>query len=211
MKKVHLPFDQTLREAGHAFFAGCDEAGRGPIAGPVVAASVIIDERLPHPYIDDSKKMTTIQRNLADVWIREHAIAYAIQVVDVTTIDKVNILEASRFGMMQSLDALHHAYTYIVTDAMKLPARFGPHQALIHGDAQSFTIACASILAKVHRDAIMDELDQQYPHYGFAQHKGYPTSMHRQALLTYGIIPGVHRVTFSPVRQLLAKSVSLFP
>jgi ribonuclease HII len=211
MKPINLPFDATLRANGYRFIVGTDEAGRGPIAGPVVAASVIIDERIEHPYIYDSKQMTEAQRERAYSWIMDHAVAYSIAVIDVATIDRINILEASRLGMMQAIDALNHAYDVIVTDAMRLPSRYGHHISLIKGDAQSFSIACASILAKVTRDRIMYELDQAWPHYGFAKHKGYPTSLHVQQLRTLGVLKGVHRVTFSPVRQLLSEVVSLLP
>jgi ribonuclease HII len=211
MKLINLPYDATLRANGYRFIVGTDEAGRGPIAGPVVAASVIIDERIEHPYIYDSKQMTEAQRERAYTWIMDHAVAYGIAVMDVATIDRMNILEASRLGMMQAIDALNHAYDVIVTDAMRLPSQYGHHIALIKGDAQSFSIACASILAKVTRDRIMHELDQAWPHYGFAKHKGYPTSLHVQQLRTLGVLKGVHRVTFSPVRQLLSEVVSLLP
>ena len=211
MKPIKLPFDATLRAKGYHFIVGTDEAGRGPIAGPVVAAAVIIDERVEHPYIHDSKQMTEAQREKAYTWIVDHAVAYSIAVIDVATIDRINILEASRLGMMQAIDALNHGYDVIVTDAMALPSRYGHHIALIKGDTQSFSIACASILAKVTRDRIMHELDQQWPQYGFANHKGYPTAYHVQRLRTLGVLKDVHRVTFSPVRQLLTEVVSLLP
>jgi ribonuclease HII len=211
MKPINLPFDATLRAKGYRLIVGTDEAGRGHIAGPVVAAAVMIDERLEHPFIHDSKKMTEAQRERAYTWIVDHAVAYGLATIDVLMIDRINILEASRLAMMQAIDALNYAYDVIATDAMTLPSRYDPHIALIKGDAQSFSIACASILAKVTRDRMMLELDRQFPMYGFSKHKGYPTTYHVQQLRTHGVIHRVHRVTFSPVRQLLSEVVSLLP
>lgn len=199
-----LPLDQTLNLQGFRHVAGCDEAGRGPIAGPVVAAAVICPQPSSHPYIDDSKRMSAKQREDAYMWIVEHASAYAIEIIDVTTIDRINILEASRLGMKQALRHLPLPFDYVLTDAMELDASFQPYKAIIKGDQQSFVIACASILAKVTRDRLMLELDARFPQYGFAQHKGYPTPFHLHALEEHGILPSIHRMTFGPVKQRLA-------
>jgi ribonuclease HII len=197
-----LPLDATLYQQGYRHVAGCDEAGRGPIAGPVVAAAVIFPQPSQHPYIDDSKKMTKNQREVAYTWIMEHATSYAIEVIDVATIDRINILEASRLGMKQALSKLNVRFDYVLTDAMELGQPFQPYQAIIKGDQQSFVIACASILAKVTRDRLMEDLDLQYPVYGFAQHKGYPTAHHLRMLKVHGVISKVHRLTFGPVRNV---------
>lgn len=198
-----LPLDATIYQQGYRFLAGCDEAGRGPIAGPVVAAAVILPQPKDHPFIFDSKKMTSKQRDIAYTWILHHAVSYAIEVIDVPTIDRINILEASRLGMKQALLRLDVRFDYVVTDAMPLGKEFEPFKAIIKGDQQSFAIACASILAKVTRDRLMDQLDELYPHYGFAKHKGYPTADHVKALTNYGVIPSLHRLTFAPVKQLI--------
>jgi len=192
--------DKTYYQQGYSFIAGCDEAGRGPIAGPVVAAAVILPKDFADVRIDDSKQLTALQREALFVLIQEKALAFAITVVDVTTITRINILEASRLGMQLSLEKLKHRYDVVLSDAMALPKQKVPVFPLIHGDALSQTIAASSILAKVTRDRLMVEMAKTYPHFQFDVHKGYPTPQHLSLLKRHGPIEGIHRPTFAPVK-----------
>jgi ribonuclease HII len=202
--------DKTYYQQGYSLIAGCDEAGRGPIAGPVVAAAVILPKDFADPRIDDSKQLTVLQREALFVLIQEKALAFAITVVDVATITRINILEASRLGMQLSLEKLKHRYDMVLSDAMKLPKQKVPVFPIIHGDALSQTIAASSILAKVTRDRFMVELAKKYPHFQFDIHKGYPTPNHLTLLKRHGPIQGVHRPTFGPVKALIhAKNKSI--
>ena len=195
--------DLFYYQQGYHVIAGCDEAGRGPIAGPVVAAAVI----LPKDYVDhrihDSKQLSETLRERLFTEITKHALGYAITVIDVATISRINILEASRLAMQRSLEQLTVKYDVVLSDAMALPKQKVPVFPIIHGDALSQTIAASSILAKVTRDRIMDTLGKAYPFYGFDHHKGYPTPLHLQLLKTHGPIEGVHRPTFGPVKKLI--------
>lgn len=202
--------DRSYYQRGYKVIAGCDEAGRGPIAGPVVAAAVILPRDFKDDRIHDSKQISeTLRNSLYDVIIA-NALAYAITFIDVATITKINILEASRLGMQLSLEKLKVAYDVVLTDAMKLPKQTVPVFPFIRGDARSQSIAASSILAKVSRDRWMEKLDKQFPHFRFAEHKGYPTPLHISLLNQYGPIPGVHRPTFGPVKKRLQETVSLF-
>ena len=202
--------DQTYYQQGYSFIAGCDEAGRGPIAGPVVAAAVILPKDFFDDRINDSKQLSESQREELFSVIQQNALAFAITVVDVDTITKMNILEASRLGMQLSLEKLKHPYDVVLSDAMKLPKQTVPVFAMIHGDALSQTIAASSILAKVTRDRLMVELAKKYPHFEFDIHKGYPTPNHLSLLKHHGPIQGVHRPTFGPVKALIhAKNKSI--
>ena len=192
--------DKSYYQQGYSFIAGCDEAGRGPIAGPVVAAAVILPKDFADVRIDDSKQLTALQREALFVLIQEKALAFAITVVDVTTITRINILEASRLGMQLSLEKLKHRYDVVLSDAMALPQQKVPVFPLIHGDALSQTIAASSILAKVTRDRLMVEMAKMYPHFQFDVHKGYPTPQHLSLLKRHGPIEGIHRPTFAPVK-----------
>ena len=192
--------DKSYYQQGYSFIAGCDEAGRGPIAGPVVAAAVILPKDFADVRIDDSKQLTALQREALFVLIQEKALAFAITVVDVATITRINILEASRLGMQLSLEKLKHRYDVVLSDAMALPQQKVPVFPLIHGDALSQTIAASSILAKVTRDRLMVEMAKTYPHFQFDVHKGYPTPQHLSLLKRHGPIEGIHRPTFAPVK-----------
>ncbi len=192
--------DKSYYQQGYSFIAGCDEAGRGPIAGPVVAAAVILPKDFADVRIDDSKQLTALQREALFVLIQEKALAFAITVVDVATITRINILEASRLGMQLSLEKLKHRYDMVLSDAMALPQQKVPVFPLIHGDALSQTIAASSILAKVTRDRLMVEMAKTYPHFQFDVHKGYPTPQHLSLLKRHGPIEGIHRPTFAPVK-----------
>ncbi len=192
--------DKSYYQQGYSFIAGCDEAGRGPIAGPLVAAAVILPKDFADVRIDDSKQLTALQREVLFVLIQEKALAFAITVVDVATITRINILEASRLGMQLSLEKLKHRYDMVLSDAMALPQQKVPVFPLIHGDALSQTIAASSILAKVTRDRLMVEMAKTYPHFQFDVHKGYPTPQHLSLLKRHGPIEGIHRPTFAPVK-----------
>jgi ribonuclease HII len=199
--------DKSYYQQGYSLIAGCDEAGRGPIAGPVVAAAVILPKDFADPRIDDSKQLTALQREALFILIQEKALAFAITVVDVATITRINILEASRLGMQLSLEKLKHRYDLVLSDAMALPKQKVPVFPLIHGDALSQTIAASSILAKVTRDRLMVEMAKTYPHFQFDVHKGYPTPQHLTLLKRYGPIEGIHRPTFAPVKAMIHANV----
>ncbi len=176
------------------FVAGIDEAGRGPLAGPVVAACVIMPKDDLILGVDDSKKITEQRREALYDIIVEKAIDYSISVVDEGVIDEINILNAARRAFEQSLAGLKTIPDYVYTDAMDIKTEI-PYTPLIKGDAKVYTIAAASILAKVTRDRIMREYDTQYPEYHFASHKGYGTKAHYDAIREFGILP-IHRRTF---------------
>jgi len=183
--------------------AGIDEAGRGPLAGPVVVAAVILDPRKPISGLADSKALNRALREQLDIEIRHRAFAYSVVAVDVDEIDRLNILHATLTGMRRALSALTRVPDLTLIDGDRLPPRLPcPARAVIGGDASEPVISAASILAKVARDRIMCELDRHFPGYGFAQHKGYPTPQHLQALDRLGPCPH-HRRSFAPVRQSL--------
>ena len=178
--------------------AGVDEVGRGPLAGPVVAAAVILDPAQRITGLRDSKLLTESQReSLAEeIWAK--ALAVGVGEIDPATIDRVNILEATRLAMRQALIRLSDAPQLVLIDAVRLPGLDVPQRAIIKGDRRSASIAAASIVAKVHRDRLMTEWDRSYPRYGFAEHKGYATTDHLAALRRYGPCP-LHRRTFRGV------------
>jgi ribonuclease HII len=180
--------------------AGVDEAGRGPLAGPVVAAAVILDPARPVRGLRDSKLLTEPRRDALAPRIRERAIAWAVAIADVGEIDTLNILWASMLAMKRAVEALAVVPDAAWIDGDRCPALACPAHAFVGGDATHAAIAAASILAKTARDAMLVELDKLYPQYGFAQHKGYATPEHRAALQTHGPCP-VHRRSFAPVVQ----------
>ncbi len=190
--------------------AGCDEAGRGPLAGPVVAAAVIFPEDYTNPLIDDSKKLTDKKRREAFAQIQKDALAIGVSILSPEVIDQVNIYQASRLGMLEALEDMKHPFDMVLTDCMPLPSLKVPVDAIVKGDAKALCIAAASIIAKVTRDDIMLELDAQYPQYLFRKHKGYPTKEHLRLLEIHGIIPGVYRKSYAPVKDLLNKDLRLF-
>ncbi len=203
---------QALRQ-GWQRIAGCDEAGRGSLIGPLYAAAVILDPAKPIRGLDDSKKLTPEVRSELSAKIRENAVAFQVVSVTAAEVDALNVYEASRQGMIRALQALDPPADYVLTDAMPLagpgksPSLALPYLALVHGDARSVSIAAASILAKVARDAHLEELDRQYPQYRLARNKGYGTPEHLEALARYGPCPD-HRKTFQPVKDYL---LPLFP
>jgi ribonuclease HII len=196
--------EAMLAQAGFRAVAGVDEAGRGCLAGPVVAAAVIPDPHHAIPGVDDSKKLPPEARARLAEEIRASAVAWAVAEVDAPTIDRINILRASRLAMREALAALTRRPDCVVTDAMTLPGLGVPCLPVVKGDAWSYSVACASIVAKVARDRTMTQLDRDYPHYGFARHKGYGAPGHLDALARFGPSP-LHRLTFGSVVPRLAE------
>jgi ribonuclease HII len=186
--------------------AGVDEAGRGPLAGPVVAAAVILDAGRPVIGLADSKTLTARQRERLDVEIRAQACCVAIGAASVQEIDSLNILQATLLAMRRAVEALRVAPQRVLVDGNRLPLLPMPCEALVGGDATVPAISAASVLAKVHRDRLCLVLDRDWPDYGFAVHKGYPTADHLQALARLGPCPA-HRRSFAPVRAALARGV----
>jgi len=193
---------------GSRFIAGCDEAGRGALLGPLYAAAVILDLSISIPGIDDSKKLTARSRESLAEEIRAKALAWQVVAITAEEVDSLNVYEASRQGMLRALRALRPAPDFIFTDAMPLRGDFAiPHRALIHGDARSVSIAAASILAKVARDEHLTRLADAFPHYGLAKNKGYGTPDHLTALARFGPCRE-HRKIYQPVKDCL---LPLFP
>lgn len=180
----------------HLIEAGCDEAGRGCLAGPVVAAAVILPKNFSHLFLNDSKQLTKAQRNILKDEIMEVAIDYAIAEVDHHIIDKINILKASFLAMHRAIDQLKSKAELLLIDGNRFtPYPFIPHQCIVKGDAQYYSIAAASVLAKTHRDDLMERLAEAFPQYGWEQNAGYPTPAHRKAIGTFGVTPW-HRRSF---------------
>lgn len=188
-------FETQAREQGYRWIAGIDEAGRGPLAGPVAAAAVILNPDQPILGLNDSKKLSEKKREeLFDV-IRRDAIAFSVILVDAATIDQINILQATLQAMRNAVQNLSVQPDLLLVDAVKLDRTGIAVWPIVHGDALSNSIAAASILAKVSRDRLMAELDMEFPVYGFAQHKGYGTAQHYDAIRNYGLTP-LHRKSF---------------
>ena len=207
---MSLDFDEQYIKEGYRLIVGCDEAGRGCLLGPVFAAAVILPIDYHSSLINDSKKLTAKQREKAFDEITKNAIAYAISSVDPDTIDKVNILNASRMAMQQAIAKLNHDFDIILTDCMKMKGYDVPVIDLIHGDALSQTIAAASILAKVSRDRWCEEIDEKYPVYNIKKNKGYGTKDHLAALKEYGPVKHLHRFSYAPVKACFIEKISLF-
>src|SRR5499433_2054699 len=192
-------YERAARKLGWTRIAGVDEAGRGALFGPVVAAAVILNPKRRIVGLDDSKKLAPERRSELAPRIREYALAWAVAEIDAQRIDAWNIYQASRQAMTAALEQLAIRPDYLLIDAMELEVLI-EQKSLIKGDARSVSIAAASILAKTHRDTRMDEWDAVYPGYGFAQHKGYGTPEHLEALKRLGPTP-LHRHSFAPVRE----------
>lgn len=189
-----------LNNEGYELIAGTDEVGRGPLAGPVVAACVIMSKDCYIEGVTDSKKISEKNRKILEGIIKEKAISYKVVFIDPKKIDEINIYEASRLAMTTAINTLDVKPDYVLADAMPLFIDI-KSESIIKGDEKSFTIACASILAKVARDEYMVELDKLYPEYGFAKHKGYPTKQHLEAIKQYGILDLHHRKSYTPVQD----------
>ena len=188
--------------ANWVLVCGVDEAGRGPLAGPVAAAAVILDDNNPIEGLADSKKLSELQRNRLAILIRERALAWAVAYADVAEIDQLNILQATLLAMRRAVEALSVRPHQVLVDGLYCPATGIPSLAIVKGDSKVAAISAASILAKTARDALMLELHHVYPQYGFAGHKGYPTAAHLAALQKHGA-SAVHRSSFKPVRAVL--------
>lgn len=195
-----LEYERNLYSDGYNFIAGTDEAGRGPLCGPVVAAAVILPKNYHLEGLTDSKKLTEKKREQFFPIIMKDALSVGVSIIDNHKIDEINILEASRLAMNEAIDKLAIKPDYIITDAMDL------HRdnclPIIKGDAKSITIAAASVIAKVTRDHIMDELDEKYPMYELKKHKGYPTKKHIELIKKYGIVD-IYRRSYRPVKEVL--------
>jgi len=200
-------FEAQLYRRGWHLVAGCDEAGRGALIGPVYAAAVILNPTRRIRGVDDSKKLTPEVRAELEAEIRAQALAFQVAAVPAAEVDALNVYQASRLAMIRALRGLLPSPDFVLTDAMRLSGwgdtvEFAiPHRSIIHGDARSTSIAAASILAKVARDAYMVELDRRYPQYQLAKNKGYGTPEHLEGLAKHGPCPE-HRKTFEPVRAL---------
>ena len=211
--KCTWELEEQAHRAGWSLVAGCDEAGRGSLLGPLYVAAVILDPAKPILGVNDSKKLTPGRRESLAGEITAKALAFKIVSLTAAEVDTLNVYEASRQGMIRAVLALDPAPQFILTDAMPLDncaKHIGfplPYSAIIHGDALSVSIAAASILAKVARDAHLQELDSMYPHYGLARNKGYGTPEHLEALTAHGPCPE-HRRTYQPVKDCL---LPLFP
>jgi ribonuclease HII len=193
-------FEEKLRKEGHHVLAGIDEAGRGPLAGPVVAAACILPYGLSFSGVNDSKKLKHSERErLFDEITAHPEVIWASALMDHDVIDQVNIYQATILAMIQAVDSLQFKPDYLLVDGLKLPHPVIPCQKIIKGDQLSQSIATASILAKVVRDRLMEKYDKEYPEYGFSRHKGYGTRAHIQALKDFGPSP-IHRKTFGPVK-----------
>jgi len=200
-------FEEELYDQGFTNICGVDEAGRGPLAGPVVVAACILPPFLRIPGINDSKKLSEKKRDeLYKIIVRE-AIAYKVVFISVKEIDELNIYNATKKGMLEAIEGLKVPADYVLIDAMPLGELDKSNKSIIHGDALSASIAAASILAKVSRDQYMKKMDIKYPNYGFARHKGYGTKMHLEALEKYGPCP-IHRKTYYPVTKYFSKQLS---
>lgn len=188
-------FEHKLHIEGKTYVAGVDEAGRGPLAGPVFAAAVIMDEDKYIPDIKDSKKLSEKKREQIFDYIIENAVAYSVFSVDEKEIDEINILNATHKAMNSAVDGLSIKPDYVLIDGNSIKNMSYPHETVVKGDAKVACIAAASILAKVSRDRYIKEIGKQYPEYSFEKHKGYGTKVHTEAILKYGPCP-IHRLTF---------------
>ena len=183
------------------YFAGVDEVGRGPLAGAVYAAAVVLDPFIRLDGLRDSKLLSEKRRNELDLVIREKALAYCVASADVSEIDEINILQASMLAMKRAVSGLNIAVDFVIVDGNRIPNLECEAEWLIKGDSKSDAIKAASIIAKVARDNEMKRLDRIYPEYGLAQHKGYPTRAHLESLKRHGPSP-IHRLSFSPCRAV---------
>ena len=208
MKKISHPTfneEHDIWQGGYRYIAGIDEVGRGPLAGPVVAAAVILPgdfEADWKPLVNDSKQLTPSSREKLFPYIREIAVSIGVGMSDAQTIDRKGIAKATRLAMKKAVDQLTPPPDFLLVDYLFIPEIRLPQKGITHGDCLSFSIACASIIAKVTRDRLMVELDKTYPDYHFAKHKGYGTKEHIECLRRLGPSP-IHRCSFEPVRGMM--------
>ena len=198
-------YEEELYDAGFKNICGVDEAGRGPLAGPVVVAACILPPFLRIPGVNDSKQLSEKKREELYKIIIKNAVAYNIVFINEKIIDEINIYEATKKGMLEAINGLKVPADYVLIDAMPLGELKTNNKSIIHGDALSASIACASILAKVSRDHYMEKMDIKYPNYGFKHHKGYGTKMHMEALEKFGPCK-IHRKSFEPVARAMQKN-----
>ncbi|MCD5322666.1 MULTISPECIES: ribonuclease HII [Pontibacillus] len=198
-------FEKYYTSQGKKLIAGVDEAGRGPIAGPVVAAAVILPESFYLEGLYDSKALSETQKDLFFDYIRTHSISYGVGIVSSETIDEINIYEATKLAMHRAIDALNPEPDQLLIDALPLTDTKAPVDAFPKGDQRSISIAAASVIAKVTRDRYMNELHQTFPSYEFSHNAGYGTKNHVEALRQYGITPH-HRKSFAPVKEFVRSS-----
>ena len=197
-----LALERKHRKLGRSTVAGIDEAGRGPLAGPVTAAVVILPERFRCKGLDDSKKLPAAKREaIYELLVENQKVRWAVASAEVAEIDSINILKATHLAMRRAVDALPAAPDHCLIDGLPVPGFPFPHDGVVKGDGLSLSIAAASIIAKVTRDRMMRTLHEEFPHYGFAQHQGYGTPEHLAALRTHGPCRH-HRFSFQPVAQL---------
>lgn len=200
-------FEEELYDTGFQAICGVDEAGRGPLAGPVVVAACILPPFLRIEGINDSKQLTSKKRQELYKRIMKEALDYNIVFISVEEVDELNIYQATKKGMLEAIRGLKLSPDYVLIDAMPLNELEISHESIIHGDARCASVAAASILAKVTRDNYMEKMDIKYPNYGFKKHKGYGTKLHFEALEKYGPCP-IHRKTFFPVSKYYSKQLS---
>lgn len=200
VRGVSAALERELQEQGFALVAGVDEAGRGPLAGPVVAAAVILPADWPHDGIDDSKRLSALQRERMARLLAEEALAWAVGLAEAEEVDRLNIHQASLTAMRRAVEALGTRPDHLLIDGRFTLALEIPQRAVVGGDAACLAVAAASILAKVHRDGIMRAWHRRWPQYNFASNKGYGTAEHRQALTRHGPCP-LHRRSYLPVAQ----------
>ena len=196
-------YERKYYDLNKKLIAGVDEVGRGPLAGPVVSAAVIMPKDFYIEGVTDSKKLSEKKRNLLEKEILENAISVGISFIDEKIIDEVNIYEASKLAMLDAISKLDPKPDIILIDAMKLEHEIDT-ESIIKGDEKSFMIACASIVAKQARDRFMVELSKKYPEYHFEKHKGYPTKLHMEALEKHGVLY-IHRKTYKPVQKVIQR------
>ncbi len=207
-QKLNLyEYEEALYDQGNQLICGVDEAGRGPLAGPVVVAACILPPFLRIEGINDSKQLTAKKREELFKIIVKNAVAYQIVFVSEADVDLLNIYQATKKGMLEVIRGLEVTPDHVLIDAMPLGELKIPHTSIIHGDARCASVAAASILAKVTRDEFMEKMDVKYPNYGFKKNKGYGTKAHMEALEKYGPCP-IHRKTYAPVSKYFSRQMS---
>jgi len=199
-------FDSGFRARGFEALVGVDEAGRGPWAGPVVAAAVVLPQNAFIEGLNDSKKLSPKKRKTILEKIKQTALSYSVGIVSHTQIDEINILQATYQAMKIAIAGISIPFDLVLVDGWAIPRLKLPQQNVISGDAQSACIAAASIVAKETRDAIMEQMAQEYPQYGFEKHKGYGTKYHMQALEKFGPCP-IHRVSYAPIKAIIKNAL----
>lgn len=202
MEDLYL-YEHELEKKGINYIGGVDEVGRGPLIGPVVACCCVLPSNFTLEGLTDSKKLTEKKRDQYAIYIKEHALAYGIGIIDPEIIDEVNIYQATKLAMKEAIRQVEEQLPleHVLIDAMPLELDI-PTTSIIKGDSKSISIAAASVLAKVARDKMMYDLDELYPQYGYGSHKGYPTKKHLEAIRKYGLIDG-YRKSYGPVKELL--------